>query len=594
MLRENKIRKILELSRRAFSGYKLQIAIVAILGFFSGMLEGVGINAIIPLFSFVVNNQNRGDDTISEIIRKIFLFFDINFSLKYLLIFISLMFILKAIILVLSNYIAAKIATDYEESVRNRLLGVALKATWPHLLKQKLGHLENILMIDVERSSILLLLISNTIMTVAGLLVYILVAINISFYITLMTLFIGGLLFFIFKPFIYKTRETANRVTALNKQIAHQINESALGMKTIKTGVVGDEIIKIGKGFFNRLKKLKIRLFLLKNITGSFLQPISLIFVCVVFAVSYKMPSFHFAALLAVIYLIQKIFQYIQQFQVNLHTMNEAVPYLKNVLNYEESAQSNGESSLGQHDFCFDKSLEFKNIHFVYTAEKEILSDVSFDVKKGEMVGLIGPSGAGKTTVVDLILRLFEPSGGQILVDEKNITEINLKKWREHIGYVSQDIFLINDTILNNIKFYNESINYEDVVEAAKMANIYDFIQTCPDGFNTLIGERGIMLSMGQRQRIVIARELVRRPEILILDEATSALDNESEVQIQQTIERLKGKMTIVVIAHRLSTIMNCDRLIVLENGHAVEQGAPAELLKDDKTYFYKVYNIRN
>ena len=125
------------------------------------------------------------------------------------------------------------------------------------------------------------------------------------------------------------------------------------------------------------------------------------------------------------------------------------------------------------------------------------------------------------------------------------------------------------------------------------MANIYDFIRTCPDGFNTLIGERGIMLSAGQRQRIVIARELVRKPEILILDEATSALDNESEVQIQQAIERLKGKMTIVVIAHRLSTIMNCDRLIVLENGHAVEQGAPAELLKDDKTYFYKIYNIR-
>ena len=586
--------KIWSLSRRAFGRYKLQIVIVAVLGFISGMLEGVGINAIIPLFSFVVNNQSQGEDAISEIIRKMFLFFDVNFSLKYILIFISLLFILKAIVLVLSNYIAAKIATDYEESMRNRLLGAAIKATWPHLLKQKLGYLENILMVDVERGSILLLLISNTIMTIAGLLVYILVAINISFYITLITLFIGGILFFTFKPFIYKTRETANQITDLNKQIAHQINESALGMKTIKTGVVGDKIIKIGREFFSRLKKLKIRVYLLKNVTSSFLQPISLIFICVVFAFSYKIPGFQFAALLAVIYLIQKIFQYIQQLQINLHGMNEAAPYLKNVLNCEENALISGEKNHGQSDFCFNKSLEFKNARFAYTAEKEILSDVSFEIRKGEMIGLVGPSGAGKTTIVDLILRLFEPSGGQILVDKNNITEINLKKWREHIGYVSQDIFLINDTILNNIKFYNESIIYEDAVEAAKMANIYDFIQTCPNGFDTLIGERGIMLSTGQRQRIVIARELVRKPEILILDEATSALDNESEVEIQKAIEQLKGKMTIIVIAHRLSTIMDCNRLIVLEGGRIIEQGAPSELLKDDKTYFYKVYNIRN
>ena len=341
-------------------------------------------------------------------------------------------------------------------------------------------------------------------------------------------------------------------------------------------------------------KKFKIKIFLLKNITGSFLQPISLIFICAVFAFSFKMPGFQFAAMLAIIYLIQRIFQYIQQLQLNLHTMNESVPYLKNVLNYEEGAIINREKNYGQFDFYFDKILEFKSIHFAYITEKEILSDVSFNIEKGEMVGLIGPSGAGKTTVVDLILRLFEPSAGQVLLDKKNITEIDLKKWREHIGYVSQDIFLINDTILNNIKFYNEMITYEDAVEAAKMSNIYDFIQECPDGFNTLIGERGIMLSAGQRQRIVIARELVRKPEILVLDEATSALDNEAEVQIQRVIEQLKGKMTILVIAHRLSTVINCDRLVVLDGGHIIEQGAPSELLKDDKTYFYKIYNIRN
>jgi len=237
--------------------------------------------------------------------------------------------------------------------------------------------------------------------------------------------------------------------------------------------------------------------------------------------------------------------------------------------------------------------LEFKNIGFNYNNEKQILVDVNFTIKKGEMVGLIGPSGAGKTTMVDIILRLFNPTKGEILLDGKNINEIDINEWRKNIGYVSQDIFLKNDTIANNIKFYNDLITDEEMSEAAKMANIYDFIETCPDKFNTVIGERGLLLSVGQRQRIVIARILARQPKILILDEATSALDNESEVQIQEVIENLKNKVTVLLIAHRLSTVMNCTNLLVLLDGEIKEQGSPEKLLADEKSYFYKVSNIR-
>ena len=209
------------------------------------------------------------------------------------------------------------------------------------------------------------------------------------------------------------------------------------------------------------------------------------------------------------------------------------------------------------------------------------------------MIGLIGPSGAGKTTIVDIILRLFNPTKGEILLDGNNINSININEWRKNIGYVSQDIFLKNDTIANNIKFYNDSISDREMKEAAKMANIYDFIQSCPDKFATVIGERGLLLSTGQRQRIVIARILARRPKILILDEATSALDNESEVQIQEVIENLKNKVTVLLIAHRLSTVMNCNKLLVLQDGEIKEQGSPKELLADENSYYYKVSNIR-
>ena len=168
-----------------------------------------------------------------------------------------------------------------------------------------------------------------------------------------------------------------------------------------------------------------------------------------------------------------------------------------------------------------------------------------------------------------------------------------MNDWREHVGYISQDIFLTNDTIANNIRFYRDSISEDDIVDAAKKANIYDFIKTLPDGLNTIVGERGIQLSVGQRQRVAIARVLVKKPSILLLDEATSALDNESEMQVQKVIEKLKGDTTILVIAHRLSTITNSDKLLVIEEGVISEKGSPKELLKDKESYFYKVYNIR-
>jgi len=187
---------------------------------------------------------------------------------------------------------------------------------------------------------------------------------------------------------------------------------------------------------------------------------------------------------------------------------------------------------------------------------------------------------------------LFYPSKGEILLDNVNISGISLSEWRKKIGYVSQDIFLKNDTIANNIKFYNNITN-KDVEEVAKMANIYDFIQKCPQKFNTMIGERGIMLSAGQRQRVIIARVLARKPEFLVLDEATSALDNESELKIQKVIENLKKKVTVLVIAHRLSTIINSDKLYILEKGKIIEEGSPKELLKDKESYFTKVYNLR-
>lgn len=585
--------KLIKLFRQAFGRYGLHIIILIALGFVSGLAEGIGVNALIPLFSFIAGESGVGDDIISRMIEKFFVYLNIDSTLNYLLILICLLFFIKAVIVILGAFIRVKITADYEECTRRSLLEDTLGATWPYLLKQKIGYLDTVMLVDVRHGALLLERISGLIMMVTGLLIYVLVAVNISFSITAIALLLGCILMVVFKPIIRRGKKLSKKVAIINKQIAHFINESVLGAKTIKAINVDDSIIGIGSEYFFRLKWLGIKSSLLRNIVGPLIQPISIIFICVIFAFSYNSPGFNIAALAVIIYFVQRIFTYVQQSQINLQRIIEVVPYLESVLSFQEKARESQEKNPGSSLFSLKDELEFKDVKFSYDFSDEVLSNVNFTVHRGDMVGLIGSSGAGKTTIVDLMLRLFNPVDGKILLDGADISNIDLADWRRNVGYVSQDIFLMNDTIENNIKFFADSISDEQMIEAAKTANIYDFIQSCPNKFLTNIGDRGIMLSAGQRQRIAIARVLARNPKLLILDEATSALDNESELKIQEVIEKLRGRITVVVIAHRLSTVMNSDMLLVLERGEIVERGLPNELLKDKDTYFYKMYNIR-
>ena len=585
---------VLKLSQEAFGDYKWQIIALLVLGFLSSLLGGIGINALIPLFSLVSDQSGVATDTISRMIREIFSALGISFNIGFLLTFIIVLFIIKALLTFIFSWVQIKIVQDYAEKTRTSIFNKFLRADWSYLLKQKLGYLETVLMVDVQYASSLLNKITNLITVVAGLLIYILVAINISAEVTLWTLVIGGILFLVFKRFTYKVKVLAYQIELENKEMAHHVNESILGMKTIKDMSVIDQVAKKGKEYFVRLKKLYINIHIFKNAVLSVIQPVGLIFICLVFWFSYKSDNFNFAALAAITYLIQQIFSYFKQLQNNFQLINEAIPFLTNLLNHEKKSIKNEEKNNGLAKFEFNRDLQFVDVGFSYLPQKQILAGINFLVNKGDLVGIIGPSGVGKTTLVDLVLRLFNPEQGEILLDGKKILDIDLDQWRQNTGYVSQDMFLMNDTIANNIRFYDSQITDEEVMTAAKMANIYDFISQCQDGMNTFIGERGVMLSVGQRQRIVIARVLARKPQLLILDEATSALDNESEVKIQEVIKNLKGKITVLVIAHRLSTVADSDKLIVLDKGRVAEQGVPQELLADKDSYFFKVYNLRN
>jgi subfamily B ATP-binding cassette protein MsbA len=266
--------------------------------------------------------------------------------------------------------------------------------------------------------------------------------------------------------------------------------------------------------------------------------------------------------------------------------------------NIQKGIASNGEEIIVEKENAlekqaFEEDIAYKNVCFEYEEGVAVINNMSFHIKKGETVALVGPSGGGKTTLVDLLPRFYDCVGGEILIDGINIKDLRIDHLRSLFGIVSQESILFNDSVYNNIAFGMENLSKEDIIRASKIANAHEFIEKLEKGYESNIGDQGLKLSGGQRQRLSIARAVLKNPPIMILDEATSSLDTESEQVVQQALDNLMKSHTSIVIAHRLSTIKNADMILVIDNGKIIESGKHETLIKA-KGIYHKLWSLQS
>jgi ABC-type multidrug transport system fused ATPase/permease subunit len=256
------------------------------------------------------------------------------------------------------------------------------------------------------------------------------------------------------------------------------------------------------------------------------------------------------------------------------------------ILEFQEQVQDDG-TIVASH---FKGNIQLNDVRFSYIKGEEVLKGITLEVHPGETIAIVGSTGAGKSTIINLLNRFYEIDSGKITIDHQNINEYTLDSLRNQIAIVLQDVFLFSDSIFNNITLHNESISREEVITAAKKIGVHDFILSLPDGYDYNVKERGVMLSSGQRQLIAFLRAYVSNPSILILDEATSSIDTHSEELIQKATETITKNRTSIVIAHRLATIVNASKIIVMDKGQIIETGTHHELLEQPEGYYRKLY----
>lgn len=514
---------------------------------------------------------------------------DFNTLLKMIL-FLFVLFIIRGVLRYIIHYWGHVVGVRMEADMRNKLFSHIQTQDIQFFDNTKVGHLMSRIVNDLRDISELAHhgpedLFLSVIMFIGSFIILFQIEPTLTF---ILFSFVGVIVFYA----ITRRKKMRKAFRSVRKEIANvntSIENSLSGVREAKTYT--NEEMEYEKFLIGNTKFKESREFAFKSMaefsTGidflmKFLNLIILGFggyFIIIESINYG----DFVAFLMYINLfmepVKRLTQFTQQFEQGMSGFERYCELL------EIQPEINDKPDAISFESLNDK-IEYKNVAFSYTEDGEcVLENINITIKKGSTLALVGPSGGGKTTISNLLPRFYDINQGEIAIDEINIKDFKIKTLREKIGFVQQNIFIFSGTLKDNILYGNMEASFEEIVQAAKNANIHDFIMSLPDQYETDVGEKGIKLSGGQKQRISIARVFLKNPPILILDEATSALDNETEIKIQRSLKKLSKGRTTIVIAHRLSTIRDADEIIVISDEGILEQGNHEDLIKHEGIY---------
>ncbi|MEC2056041.1 ABC transporter ATP-binding protein [Peribacillus psychrosaccharolyticus] len=575
----------------SYAGKILYINMIAMT--FIGLLESVGTLLLISLIG-MSGIVNMNVDHIA--IFNLFGFLDdlpasIRLSIIlgiYFLVIMGYNLVERQIVIrngVIQNGFLRKVRTDTYSGL--------LHANWDFFIKNRKSDLINLLLSEVTRTSggihAFLQFMASLIFTV----IQIALAFWLSPNITIFVLISGVFIVFLNRKFLKKSLALGNRNYELARQFYAGTTDQINGIKDIKSNSLEESRMQWFRLITKNMELEQVDYLRMKTTSQLYYKVASSLLMIIFIFVAIKMFQAQAGQLMLIILIFGRLWPRVAGIQSSLEQIATTLPSFKAVKRLQEECQQAAEFQQQENVKALDlkKGIECRNIHFRYNKNETTyaLKDINLWIPSNEMTAFVGRSGAGKSTLIDLLMGLNQPESGQVLLDGIPLTKENLLSLRSSLSYVPQDPFLFNASIRENLMLVKPEASEEDMWEALSFASAAEFVGKLPNGLDSLIGDRGIKLSGGERQRLVLARAILRKPTILVLDEATSALDTESEANIQLALERLKGKMTIIVIAHRMSTIRNANQVIVLEEGQVIQQGGFNQLSQEKNKMFSKL-----
>lgn len=554
-----------------------------IISVFVGFIDGLGLTMFVPLLQVVSGDESHQNIDIGrmQVVYEKIENLGIPLTLGNILILMLVFFSLKGLAFYINQVYIVILQQRFIRKVRLDLIHLLNQLRFKHFITSNVGRIQNTMSAEVERVSQGFQNYFKALQYAVMVFVYLGFAFVVDIQFALLVAFGGFLTNYLYKTIYRKTKGASRDLTRFNSIFQGQIIQHISHFKYLRsTGTTQTYAEKLEETI-RKIEKSRKRLGVLGSISGAIREPLLVAVIVVVIFVQVRFLNGNLGAIIVSLLLFYRALMALTNMQNFWNKYLEVSGSIENVQHFKKELQENQEEKGKKQTNAFQKEIRLEHLSFSY-GKTPILQDISLRIQRNQSVAFVGESGSGKTTLVNLISGLLEPNQGELLIDGVPLQELDKGSFQSQIGYVTQDPVIFNDSIYNNVTFWDAPLreNLARFQASVQQAALDRFIADLPDKENTALGHSGINLSGGQKQRISIARELYKNSRILILDEATSALDSETEDAIQKSIDALKGQFTLLIVAHRLSTIKNADQIIFLQKGRIADAGNFQALMK--------------